>query len=143
MTKALKNLLKFFAGRAFCCLLLLCAMLFSYSAEAASGIKSMRIGQGVGTVRIVLDADKKFDYKVFLLNNPKRLVVDTFDINVSKKLEDYNDKNNLVSQTRLGSVGTDGTRIVFDLKKPAIIKKAFMLPPQSTFGWRFVRFFAG
>lgn len=38
----------------------------------------------------------------------------------------------------MGSVGTDGTRIVFDLKKPAIIKKAFMLPPQSTFGWRFV-----
>lgn len=138
MKKALKNLSQFFGCRLLCSLLLLCALFVSLPAEATSGIKSMRIGQGVGTVRIVFDADKKFDYKVFLLNNPKRLVVDTFDINVSKKLEDYDDKNNLVSQTRLGTVGTDGTRIVFDLKKPAIIKKAFMLPPQSTFGWRFV-----
>ena len=81
---------------------------------------------------------KIFDYKAFILNNPKRLVIDTFDINVSPRLENYRDKNNLVDKTRLGSVGTDGTRIVFDLKKPAIIKKAFMLPPQSTFGWRFV-----
>ena len=129
MKKALKNLSQFFGCRLFCSLLLLCALFVSLPAEAASGIKSMRIGQGVGTVRIVFDADKKFDYKVFLLNKPKRLVVDTFDINVSKKLEDYDDKNNLVSQTRLGTVGTDGTRIVFDLKKPAIIKKAFMLPP--------------
>ncbi len=129
----------FFSGRLIAGLLFLFAV-FAWlpAAHAASGITSMRIGQGVGSVRIVLDADKNFDYKAFILNNPKRLVIDTFDINVSPRLENYRDKNNLVDKTRLGSVGTDGTRIVFDLKKPAIIKKAFMLPPQSTFGWRFV-----
>lgn len=129
----------FFSSRLIAGLLFLFAV-FAWlpAAHAASGITSMRIGQGVGSVRIVLDADKNFDYKAFILNSPKRLVIDTFDINVSPKLENYKDKNNLVDKTRLGSVGTDGTRIVFDLKKPAIIKKAFMLPPQSTFGWRFV-----
>lgn len=129
----------FFSGRLVAGLLFLFAAFFCLpTAHAASGITAMRIGQGVGSVRIVFDADGSFDYKAFILNNPKRLVIDVFGINVSSGLENYKDKNNLVDKTRLGSVGTDGTRIVFDLKKPAIVKKAFMLSPQSTFGWRFV-----
>ena len=115
-----------------------CCAFSAADSTAASGITSMRIGQGVGSVRIVFDADRKFDYKVFLLNEPKRLVIDTFDVKVSPEIEKYVDKNNLVTKTRLGSVGTDGIRIVFDLQKPAIVKKAFMLAPQSNFGWRFV-----
>lgn len=115
-----------------------CCVFSAADSAAASGITSMRIGQGVGSVRIVFDADRKFDYKVFLLNEPKRLVIDTFDVKVSPEIEKYVDKNNLVTKTRLGSVGTDGIRIVFDLQKPAIVKKAFMLAPQSNFGWRFV-----
>ena len=115
-----------------------CCVFSAANSAAASGITSMRIGQGVGSVRIVFDADRKFDYKVFLLNEPKRLVIDTFDVKVSPEIEKYVDKNNLVTKTRLGSVGTDGIRIVFDLQKPAIVKKAFMLAPQSNFGWRFV-----
>lgn len=115
-----------------------CCAFSAADSAAASGITSMRIGQGVGSVRIVFDAGRKFDYKVFLLNEPKRLVIDTFDVKVSPEIEKYVDKNNLVTKTRLGSVGTDGIRIVFDLQKPAIVKKAFMLAPQSNFGWRFV-----
>lgn len=115
-----------------------CCAFSAADSAAASGITSMRIGQGVGSVRIVFDADRKFDYKVFLLNEPKRLVIDTFDVKVSPEIEKYVDKNNLVTKTRLGSVGVDGIRIVFDLQKPAIVKKAFMLAPQSNFGWRFV-----
>ncbi len=107
-------------------------------ATQAAGISSMRVGQGVGSVRIVFDADRKFDYKVFLLSSPKRLVVDTFNVPVSPKIEKQLDNNNLLSDPRLGTVGVDGTRIVFDLKKPVIVKKAFMLAPQSNFGWRFV-----
>ena len=122
------------------CASVLCAALCicCSSPAQASGIKSMRIGQGVGNVRIVFDADRKFDYKVFLLSNPKRLVVDTFNVPVSSQIEKQQDKNNLLSSPRLGTVGVDGTRIVFDLKKPVIVKKAFMLAPQSNFGWRFV-----
>lgn len=98
----------------------------------------MRIGQGVGNVRIVLDADSQFPYKAFLLNEPRRLVVDTQNIEVSPKIEKMSGQNNLVSRTRVGTTGLNGNRIVFDLQKPAVIKKAFMLPPQSSFGWRFV-----
>lgn len=69
-----------------------CCAFSAADSAAASGITSMRIGQGVGSVRIVFDADRKFDYKVFLLNEPKRLVIDTFDVKVSPEIEKYVDK---------------------------------------------------
>ncbi len=104
----------------------------------AAQISNLRIGQGIGSVRIVFDADSKFNYKVFLLTSPKRLVVDTQNITVNPKIEAQKESNSFVSQIRLGTAGVDGTRIVFDLQKPVVIKKVFILPPQSNFSWRFV-----
>lgn len=110
-------------------------MLLLYAAPAYSaGITSMRVGQGIGNVRIVFDADAQFNYKVFLLGEPRRLVVDTQNVSINKKIEKEIEANSFVSQARVGANG----RIVFDLKKPVVVKKVFMLPPQSTFKWRFV-----
>ena len=114
------------------------ALLLSAVPASAGQISGLRIGQGIGTVRIVFDADSKFDYKVFLLNSPRRLVVDTRNIEVSPKVEKDCKPNSFVSSTRLGTAGVGGMRIVFDLQKPAVVKKVFMLPPQSKFSWRFV-----
>lgn len=117
-------------------LLFLCLVLGA--SPAAAGITGMRVGQGVSNVRIVFDSDQSFDYKVFLLNDPQRLIIDTQNVKVNPKITRNVDSNNLISNTRLGTVGVDDVRIAFNLKKPAIVKKAFLLPPQSNFGWRFV-----
>ena len=102
----------------------------------AKNITSMRIGQQVGSVRIVFEADSSFDYKAFLLNDPRRLVVDVYDMDIKQTLQ--SDANNLISGTRVGKLEGSDKRVVFDLKKPAIIKKVFMLQPQSNMKWRFV-----
>lgn len=115
---------------AFLTLFLLCV-----NANAGS-ITNMRVGQQAGSVRIVLEADADFDYKAFLLSEPKRLVVDVFETDVKANLQ--SDKNSLVSNTRIGNLESGGKRIVFDLRQPALIKKAFMLKPQSNMKWRFV-----
>ena len=57
-------------------LALLCICCFSENSYAGK-ITGLRIGQGIGNVRIVFDADSKFDYKVFTLGEPNRLVIDT------------------------------------------------------------------
>lgn len=114
---------------------LACFSLFCSSAYAGN-ITNMRIGQQVGSVRIVFEATSSFNYKAFLLNDPKRLVVDVYDMDIKKTLQ--SDKNNLIANTRVGKLDANDKRVVFDLKKPAIIKKAFMLEPQSNMGWRFV-----
>lgn len=109
------------------------------SAEAAYDISDVRIGSGVGNVRIVFDASSEFHYRVFLLDNPKRLVVDFTGVSLNPKIErSAVVKNELVGKARVGSLNSGENRVVFDLKKSISIKKVFMLPPQSSFGWRFV-----
>ena len=94
--------------------LLAIAFAFCFCANAfCANITNMRIGQQIGGVRIVFDADTKFDYKVFLLTTPKRLVVDALGVNVNKTLD--NPKNNLISVTRVGKLNETDKRIVFDL----------------------------
>ena len=137
MNKTLQNILSFFRRKALSLSLVLLCLLLSFNSMAGE-IQSMRIGQGVGNVRIVFDADSSFEYKAFLLSSPSRLVVDVYNIDVDPKIEKQVAKNNIISSTRLGNVDNSAKRIVFDLAKPAIIKKAFMLAPQSNFGWRFV-----
>ncbi len=122
----------------FLALLMICSILMIGTKAWAGNISALRIGQGVGSVRLVFDADSKFDYNVFLLSNPKRLVVDVKDSNVRSQIERNVDKNNVLSNIRVGKTPDGDARIAFDLKQPAIVKKVFMLPPQSSFGWRFV-----
>ncbi len=126
-----------------CCRLLLAICFvafqcFSFSSEAFANINSLRIGQGVGNIRLVFDSTSSFDYKVFLLSDPKRLIIDTQNVKVNPKIVNQLNQNTFLSNPRLGTVGVDDVRIAFNLKKPVIIKKAFLLPPQSSFGWRFV-----
>lgn len=111
---------------------------FSIVEAQAGTVRSLRIGQSVGSARLVFDADSDFDYNVFLLISPKRLVIDVKNSKVNSRLEQDVNKNTLLSNIRVGSTPSGDARIAFDLKQPAIVKKAFMLPPQSSFGWRFV-----
>lgn len=39
--------------------------LCAFRADAAGRVSGLRIGQGIGSVRIVFDADAEFDYNVF------------------------------------------------------------------------------
>lgn len=118
---------------------LLCGLVLLSSGHAsAAQVSNLRLGQGIGSLRIVFDTDSKLDYKVFLLSEPERLVVDLKNTDIDKRLEKLTDKNTLISGARIGSVGIDGARVVFDLRQPAIVKKVLLLPPQSSFGWRFV-----
>lgn len=103
----------------------------------AGKINNLRIGQGIGTVRVVFEADSDFDYKVFTLNEPNRLVVDVKGVEVSQNISKNKDENIFLENVRVGSSGVNGVRIAFDLKQPVLVKKTFILPPQSGFNWRF------
>lgn len=105
---------------------------------AGYNVSDIRVGQGVGNIRIVFDSDKNFEYETFLLDNPKRLVIDIKDASVDPSIEDKKNESDLVDKIKIGSFDSGKTRVVFSLKKPILVKKVFFLPPQSTFDWRFV-----
>ena len=107
------------------------------STSFAGKITNLRIGQGIGSVRMVFEADSNFEYKVFTLSEPNRLVVDVKGVEVTEPVTKNKDENVFVENIRVGSSGVDGVRIAFDLKQPIDIKKAFVLPPHSGFSWRF------
>ena len=131
----MKNIWDIFIRKLFCAfgVFVFCSLPF---VSNAATISNMRIGQQIGSVRIVFDADKKFDYDVFLLSSPKRLVVDAHGSEIKKALNA--DNNNIIASTRIGKLNEQDKRVVFDLKKPVLIKQAFMLEPQKNTNWRFV-----
>lgn len=116
---------------------MLCTVIFSVNAaSAAVNIKDLRIGNQSDGARVVFDMDKSVNYRIFALDGPKRIVIDLDDANLTNALAGT--KNQVVEKTRIGKLDGNNKRVVLDLKRAAIVKKAFLLSPQSGMPWRFV-----
>lgn len=119
--KAASSLL-FFIVFAFCML--------SFQGRVLAGdlaIEAIRYGQHAGKTRLVMDVNQKTDFRAFLLDNPARLVVDVprshFRVPRGKGVSD-----DVIKSYRSGDLEDGLSRIVFDLKRPALVKSAFVLP---------------
>ena len=87
-----------------------------------TGIQPMNIS------RFVLEMTEDTSYKILYLDNPKRIVVDIPDVDVSKvKKESL--KSGFISDVRIGKLDTKTSRVVLDLSTPAVVKKDFILKP--------------
>lgn len=106
------------------------------TALAAVSIKNMRIGNQADGARVVFDMDKSIDYRVFLLDEPRRVVVDLEDADIGQLYTKTS--NQVIAQTRIGKMSGNDKRVVLELSRPAILKKAFLIPPQAGQSWRLV-----
>ncbi len=115
----------------------ICAMFVSHGVWASSvAVKDLRVGNQSDGARIVFDMTASPNYRVFLLDSPRRLVVDFANTSIDKLYTGA--KNQVISNIRVGKLNNSDKRVVFELSRPATIKKAFVLPPQSGMPWRFV-----
>lgn len=119
----------------------LCFVLFAFliwcaSAAASVNVQNMRVGNQSDGARVVFDMNKSINYRVFLLNDPKRVVVDLDDANIGSIKTKVS--NQVIANSRVGKMSGNDKRIVFDLSRPAIIKKAFLIAPQGGQNWRLV-----
>lgn len=97
---------------------------------ATNVIKDIRIGQQQDGIRIVLDGTEKFQYDIFLLDSPNRLVLDIKNAQISDATKVAN--NQIIGGFRTGNLAENkGKRLVFNLKNSATIKKNFILEPQA------------
>lgn len=96
----------------------------------------MRLGNQADGARVVLDMNKSVNYRVFLLNDPKRAVVDLDDADINSLQTKFT--NQVVNKTRIGKMSGNDKRIVMELSRAATVKKAFLIPPQSGQNWRLV-----
>jgi len=98
----------------------------AFAAEEKLRVENIRYGETGGGARIVFDLNRKTDFRAFVLDNPYRIVVDL----PSADWKTYKSKfvaNNIVKAYRSGVLDDGLTRVIFDIKNPAIISDIFTL----------------
>jgi N-acetylmuramoyl-L-alanine amidase len=103
----------------------------------AAEISSIRLSQTLGKSRIVFDINGAIDYKVFQLDNPRRLVVDVANISKKPSLSHLKIKDSPISKMRAAHRNGNDIRIVLDLKR-AISHNSFTLAANSQYTNRLV-----
>lgn len=86
-----------------------------------------RLGGDESQTRFVMDLSRKIDLHAFTLADPYRVVVDIPQVSFQLPQKIGENGRGLVKAFRFGLVMQGGSRIVFDLAKPARIEKAFVI----------------
>ena len=110
-------------------------LLLAAPSFAAGQVKDIRLGVSDARTRLVLDLGSKVDYDIFLLDNPRRVVVDLPSMDWPSEVPKA---NGLVKNIRFGQFSEDKSRLVIDLTKPAKVAKSFLLDWSSGLPHRLV-----
>ena len=117
-------------------LTLLSTSLTVVAAESATvAVKDIRLGVTAERTRLVLDLGAKVDFDIFLLDRPRRVVVDLPSLAWPT---DQPTVDGLVQKIRFGQFTADKSRLVIDAKGPVRVAKSFLLPPSSGLPHRLV-----
>ena len=86
-----------------------------------------RLGGGESQTRFVMDLDRRIELRVFTLADPYRVVIDVPQLTFALPPQAGEHGRGLIRAFRFGLVMPGGSRMVFDLVKPARIDKAFVI----------------
>ena len=86
-----------------------------------------RLGGDDTQTRFVMDLDRKIDLHAFTLADPYRVVVDLPQVTFQLPPKAGESGRGLIKAFRFGLVMPGGSRLVFDLAKPARVDKAFVI----------------
>ncbi len=111
----------------FLSVLLLPATLYAATSSRLH-IDDIRFGFSGNSTRIVLDINRKTDFHAFLLDRPDRLVLDLPPAGWRTFKAKFVEDNSAIRSYRSGTLADGLTRVIFDLKRPAVIKDLFNLP---------------
>ena len=93
-------------------------------------VENIRVAKNGQVTRVVFDTSAKPTYKVFTLNNPRRVVIDLTDAKLLTKVDQSVFKASFVDKLRHASRSSKKLRIVLDLNQQ-IVPKSFVLAPNG------------
>lgn len=97
------------------------------TADSFPVVTGARIGGDESQTRFIMDLTRKIDMRAFPLAEPYRLVVDIPQVIFALPPKSGESGRGLIKAYRFGLVMQGGSRLVFDLAKPARIEKAFVI----------------
>lgn len=95
-------------------------------------VEDIRYGLNAGKTRIVVDMNRKSAFRAFMLADPPRLVIDIENAEWRIPRTQPVRRGDVLSSYRSGDLDDGLTRIVFDLKRTAVIDAAFALERSGT-----------
>jgi N-acetylmuramoyl-L-alanine amidase len=102
------------------------------SADSLPVATDARLGGDEAQTRFVMDFNRMVDVRAFTLADPYRVVVDIPQVTFQLPPKTGESGRGLIKAFRFGLVMQGGSRLVFDLAKPAKIEKAFVVEPTET-----------
>ena len=119
----------------------LTALSFVTSAQAANIVTAARVWPAQDYTRITLESAQPFSYKMSLIQNPDRVVVDIENIDLNLVVKSLTDKilasDPYIKQIRIAKFQQNVVRLVVDLKTEAK-PNAFTLMPTGDYKYRLV-----
>jgi len=96
----------------------------------ALSIDQIRFGEHPDKTRMVLELSGAAEYRVFILSDPYRIVIDLphFDWRAGTV---YKPASTGITAVRQGKLEPGISRVVFDMDRPVSVQSAFFLPSQS------------
>lgn len=122
-------------------LILFCLTALMPQIAAALSIDDMRFGVHPDKTRIVLELSEVSDYRVFMLGNPYRIVIDLPQFEPGGQFKARLSESrgvNSVSDVRWGHLNPQISRLVMDMTGPVQIDSTFLLPAKQNFPPRLV-----
>ncbi|MBR9883249.1 MAG: AMIN domain-containing protein, partial [Oceanospirillales bacterium] len=115
--------------------LLLTAMC-GWTVQAATNVENIRVWLAPDNVRLVFDLSAPVEHNLFMLDNPRRLVLDIKDTRLGVDVDKLGLAKGPISSVRTGD-RDGGIRLVLDLKSD-VSPKSFQLKPNDQYGNRLV-----
>jgi N-acetylmuramoyl-L-alanine amidase len=104
---------------------------------AVVAVNHLRVWQAPDHTRLVFDVGGALEHRVFTLTNPDRIVIDMDNARLQGRLPVVDTGGPMLAGLRAGDRGTQGLRIVLDLKRAAV-PRSFVLKPYGQYGHRLV-----
>lgn len=118
-------------------LILMLTLTFVQQAQAVTNVDNIRAWLAPDNIRLVFDLSSPVKHKVFMLDNPQRLVLDIEDTKLDLNVDALGLTKGPIQKVRTGKRG-DGIRLVLDLDGEKISPKSFQLAPNDQYGNRLV-----
>ncbi len=117
--------------------LLLGLLMAALQASAAPAVLGVRTGLQPAATRFVLDLSEALEFRVFVLPDPYRVVIDLPDVDWRVEAGTAAAQGLIVGY-RFGHFAAGVSRVVLDTTGPVRIERSFLLPPSGASPHRFV-----